>query len=102
VCLIDQSLQIVRATIGRVRGVEQNAVVAPVPASGEIGNGHQLDCRDAAGFDVIELVDHRAEGAVGGECSDVALEENGALPWLAAPVAGAPRVAALIDHLART
>ena len=51
---------------------------------------------------MIELVDHRAIGALFGKGADVAFEEHRILPRPAAPVLGAPDVGAVVDHLART
>ena len=43
---VDEAPEIVRGAVGARRGVERDAVVAPVPAAGEVGDRHQLDRGD--------------------------------------------------------
>ncbi len=98
---IDQRTQIVGTAVGTVGRVEQHTVITPVAAAGEISHRHQLD-RGEAGVDhVIELVDGRAEGALGREGADMQLEDDGLFPRTAAPVRRAPLVGRVIDDLAR-
>src|SRR5919201_4599643 len=70
---VDQHPQIVRPTIGAVRRIKQDAVIAPISAACEIGNRHQLDCRYSGLNDVIELVDCCAKRAGGRQRADVKL-----------------------------
>jgi hypothetical protein len=97
---VDQRLEIVGPAIGAVRGVKQDAVVAPVPASKEIGDRHQLDRGEACVGNTVELVDDAAKRAVFGECADMQLQEDALVPGPAFPVARLP-VVGLVDHLAR-
>ena len=44
---IDKPLQSSRAAVAILHGIGMNAVVAPIPLAGELGDRHQLDRRDA-------------------------------------------------------
>ena len=97
---IDQRLEILRPAVGAVGRVKQHAVVAPVPAAGEIGDRHQLDRGEARVGDVVELVDGAAKRALLGERADMQLEKHAFVPRPADPAARLP-VIGWIDHLAR-
>ena len=73
---IDQALQIFRSPVGAGGGKEGDAVVSPVPASGEIGHRHELDRAHPEPRDLRELAGERVEGAVRGVGSDVQLIER--------------------------
>ena len=73
---VDQAAQPLRPPVARVRRVEADAVVAPVPRPGELGHRHQLDRGDAQRLEMRELLDRRLEGALGGEGADVELVED--------------------------
>src|SRR5688572_26869927 len=44
---VDKALQVVGAAISSIRRVRQDTVITPVPAPGELADGHELDGRDA-------------------------------------------------------
>ena len=98
---IDQRLEIVRAAIGAVRRIKQDAVIAPVPAAGKIRNRHQLDRGEARGGDVIEPLDRRAEASFACERTDMQLKKYALVPGAAGPIAGLPPERILTDDLAR-
>jgi hypothetical protein len=51
-------------------------VVAPVALAGKLGNGHQLQRRDAETSEFVEVGNNRLEGALGRAGSDVNLLED--------------------------
>ena len=95
---IDQGAQIVRTAIGAVRRIQQDAVIAPIAPSREVGERHQLDRRHAGLDQVIELVDDGAKAAGGGEGADMELQKYRLVPWPAAPCIVAPLVGLGVDH----
>ena len=98
---VDQGPQVIRAAIGAVGRVEQDAVVAPVAPAREVGDRHQLDRGDAGIDDVVEPLDRGPKRAARRERADVKLQDHRVLPWPATPCARAPFVAAVVDDLAR-
>ena len=99
VCGVDERLQVVRPAISTVRSKRQNAVVAPVPASGEVGNWHQLNGGKSCFAHVIKLLDRRAERALFGERSDMQLQERTLVPGSSIPAGAVPRKR-MVDDLA--
>ena len=97
----DQSLQVLGPPIGRIRGVRQHPVVAPVPAAGKITDRHDLDRGHAKRNQMIELGNRSTERALGRKGADVQLVDDSFLPGPAAPARAAPSVGDGIDHLAR-
>ena len=98
---IDQGLEVLRPSVGRIGREKVDAVVAPIATAREIGDRHQLDRGDAELDEIVQLVDGRAERAFGRERPDVQLVDDRLLPGAAAPRPVAPLVGARIDHLAR-
>src|SRR5262249_10191224 len=82
-----------------VRSEQLDAVVAPVPASGALGNRHHLDHRDAELAQVTQFLDGGVERAFRRERADVQLVDD--LSWQAhaAPLRVAPlERAGIADH----
>src|SRR5262250_1713900 len=98
---LDERLQLPRPSVGRMGSEGQHAVVAPSPASGEVGNGHQLHRGHPEGDQVVEPLRQPREGALGAEGADVQLVEDEPLGRDAAPLAVGPGVLERIDDLAR-
>jgi hypothetical protein len=98
---VDQGFQIVGSAIGAVGRVPQHAVITPAALAGKIRKRHQLERRDPASHQMIELFDHRAVATLRREGADMGFDQDGFLPRPAAPVAGTPPVASMIDHFAR-
>src|SRR5215471_21539771 len=97
----DESLQLPRPSVGRMRSEGQHAVVAPSPAPGKVGDGHQLHRGHPEGDQVVEPLRQPREGALGAEGADVQLVEDEPLGRDAAPLAVGPGVLERIDDLAR-
>ena len=76
---VDEPHQPVGAAVGLVHRVPQHAVVTPAVGAAERVDRHQLDEVDAEVDEVVELVDRRVEGAVGGERADVQFVDHRAL-----------------------
>jgi hypothetical protein len=91
--------EIVGPAVGTRRREQRDAVVAPVPAPGELGDGHQLDGGDAEVAKVRQPADRRAERALGRERADVQFVDDGAPRIEAAPVLVRPREGARVDDL---
>src|SRR5829696_8366153 len=66
-----------RATVGRLRGGDVDAVVAPAVAPGELADGHQLDRRHAEVAQAGEVRDGVAERPARAERADVQLVDHG-------------------------
>src|ERR1019366_10206490 len=70
---LHQGFQVFGPAIGRVRREWQYAVVAPVAATGEIRDGHQLDDCNAKRGQMLEPADGGEKGAFRREGADVQL-----------------------------
>ena len=77
---LDQRLEILRAAIAGIGRVGQDAVIAPVPPAGEIGDRHDLERGDAEPRQVIEPSDRGAEGAFLCEGADMELVDDRLVP----------------------
>ncbi len=99
--LVDQGLEVLGAPIGAVGRIPQHAVIAPAATSREIRQRHQFQRGDAGCGEMIELVDHAAVSALRGEGADMSLDQYRLFPGTAAPIARAPGIGIVIDHLAR-
>src|SRR5262249_641234 len=97
---VDQHPQIARSPVGAVRRIEQDAVVAPISAAGEVGDRHQFDRGHSGLNDVIELLDRGAKRAAGRERSDMTLQKCRILPGPPAPPVRPPFESIMIDDLA--
>ena len=97
---VDESLEILRAAIGRVGREQVDAVVAPVAAPGKSATGISSIAVTPSSYQVIELRDRGPEGALGRERADVELVEHGLLPGPPAPVRVGPGVGVRVHHLA--
>ena len=71
---IDQRLEIVGPSIGAVRRIPQDAVIAPVAPAGEIRQRHQFQCGDSGCHEMIEPADHGAVGTFRCEGADMGFE----------------------------
>ncbi|CAN5826144.1 hypothetical protein BH23ACT5_BH23ACT5_01360 [soil metagenome] len=65
-----------RASVGVVRCVEPNTVIAPAASSGELVDGHHLYGVYSQRHELVETFDCGDEGAVGGECPDMHLVKD--------------------------
>ncbi len=68
---VDERAQVVGVAVGTRGRVEHHAVVAPIPAAGEIRQRHDLDGRDAEFLEIFELADGGEESAFRRERADV-------------------------------
>ena len=73
---IDETGEAFRPSIGVVRRVEVDAVVAPAAVAGELGHGQHLDRIDAQIDQRVEVLDRAVERAGGREGADVDLFEH--------------------------
>ena len=99
---LDERFQVLRAAVGRIRRIGQDAVVAPVPPARKIADRHDLDRGDAELDEMVELVDRGAERALGREGADMQFVENRLVPGPAAPPRIGPAIGRRVDHLARS
>src|SRR5215469_5528353 len=102
VARLDKSLQRVRQTILRRRGIEKHAVVTPITGAGKRSDRHQLDRSCAELDDMIEMLDGSGEAAAAGESAEMQLVNDNLFPTAAAPAGIAPIIRPRIDDLART
>ena len=98
---VDQRLQLLRPPVDRIRREDGDAVVAPVPRPGKVGDRHQLDGGDAQILEVAEPVGDALVRAFRREGADVQLVEDRVLPRPPGPVRMLPGVGVRVDHLAR-
>ncbi len=73
---VDEAHQPARAAVDRRGRAQRDAVVAPVPATGKVGDRHQLDRGDPEIDEALEARDQRLEGALLGRGADVDLVED--------------------------
>ncbi len=84
-CGIDKRVEILRRTVGRVRGIQQHAVVAPAAGSAKLGNGHDFDLGYAELGKIRQLIDSRPEGAFRGKRADVQFVNDRLFPGPSCP-----------------
>src|SRR5882757_11263968 len=99
-CLIHQSLEIIRVAVRGGACVRKNTVITPVTSASEGSDRHQLDGCDAQRGQVIEAIDDPKECAFRGEGSDVELVDDAACPRPTFPPLIPPPVCSRIDKLA--
>ena len=97
---LDQRLEILRAAISGIGRVGQNAVIAPVPPAGEIGDRHDLERGDAKSGEVIEPTYCGAKRAFFREGANVKLVEHRLMPGPPPPAQVGPAIGRGIDYLA--
>ena len=97
---VDQVPQVVGTAVDAVGRIKQHTVVAPVPATGEIGNRHQLDCSYPDVGQMAELFDRGPKRSRCGERPDMKLQNGRILPRPSAPSARPPFEPAVIDDFA--
>ena len=97
----DQALQVLRRAVRGVGRERQHAVVAPVARAGEVGDRHQLDCRDAEVGEVVEPFDRGGKRPAGREGPDVELVDHRLFPRPAGPGVVAPLERAGVHDPAR-
>ncbi len=98
---IDKGFQLIRRTVGTVRGIQQYAVVTPATVTSGLGDRHQLNHGNAERGQVRQFVGGRAEGALRGKGPDMKLINNALFPGAALPVGIAPDIAVRIAHQRR-
>src|SRR6185312_5025867 len=98
---LDKALQIVGRAVTRIRSIEQNAVIAPVPRAGKIGDRQQFQRGDPEGGEMIEMTLDAGEVAGFAESPDMKLVDDDLLPRAPAPGHLGPVIGAGIDHHAR-
>src|SRR5208283_3523728 len=76
---INQVPEVIRPPVASCRGEQAYAVVAPVPAAGEVGHGHELDRGHAQPCKLRKPAGHPLEGSLGRERADVQLVDDQAL-----------------------
>ena len=84
VCGFDQRFQILGPAIGRVWGVGQHAVIAPVAAARKVADRHDLDGGYAKRNQMVELADCGTKGALRRKGADVQFVDDRLLPGAAA------------------
>jgi hypothetical protein len=83
---VDKRPQVVRSAVGGMRGIGQDAVIAPAAVARELRHRHDLDGGETRLHQRVKTIDRGAEGALGGECADVQLADHGLLPRASHPV----------------
>jgi hypothetical protein len=73
---VHQPAQPPGASVGRLRGVEMHAVVAPVARAGKLGHRHELDGCHPEVHELLQVRDDRLEGAGRREGAHVQLVED--------------------------
>src|SRR5690606_13465912 len=68
---VDEGLHVLRTPISAVRRKQAGAVVAPVPATRKVRNGHQLYRIDTERLEVVQPFYGGDKRALGRECADV-------------------------------
>src|ERR1700676_3013500 len=92
-------LQIARRTIAVLCCKRKRAVISPVPSSGELRNGHQLDGRNSEIGESVEMRNHRGKSAVSRERANVKFVENALFERGSLPAIVGPWEAARVNHL---
>jgi hypothetical protein len=95
---LDETLEILRAAIGCVRGIRQDAVIAPVPPARELADRHEFDRGHAQVPVTVELVHQARIGPLRRSRADVNFAEDCFFPWPALPGHIGPFVGLRIDH----
>ncbi len=96
----DQPFQRFRTAIAGSRRIEKDTIIAPIAATGKLGDRHQFDRRGAERANMVEMRDSPREVAAVGESADMQLVKNDLLPPSAAPVEILPVEGSRIDDLA--
>ncbi len=98
---VDQAAEVVGTAVAAGRSKRRDAVVSPVAAAREIGDGHQLDSRDSEVADVGETLRDRRERPLPREGPDVELVDHEPLEGRPGPRGVRPRERPGVDHLRR-
>ena len=99
---VDEALEVIGRAVGCIRRKRQDAIIAPVATTGELGKGHQLDRRDAQGLQIAKPI---AQGSIGSfrRCrAHMDLGDYGFLPGAPRPGSIRPRESIRIDDSARS
>ena len=99
---VDEAAQVLGPAIGAGRRPPIDAVIAPVPAAGEVGNRHQLDRGDPEPAQLGQLIDQRGKGSLRGVGADVELVDDQVVDRQTGPGFVAPLKRQRIDDLGRT
>ena len=97
----DESLEVVRPAVVRVRSITESSVIAPVPSAAESADRHDLDRGDAEGRKMIQFLCGSRERALRGKSADVELVKHDVVPLPTLP-GFPPSIGAGIDGLAGT
>src|SRR5437763_3269401 len=84
--LVDETLEVVRCTIGAMGRKGEDAVITPVALALERRDGHQLERCHAHRREVIELSARAFEPALRRKAAEMRLVENRLSPWPPAPL----------------
>ncbi len=98
---IDQAFQAFGPSVGVVRGIQVDPVVAPAALAGELRHRHQLQVSDAEFGQVVEPVDHAVESARRGEGADVDLLDHRRSQWRRLPASVVPDETGMIQPARR-
>ena len=82
---IDQQPQPLRPSVGILNCKRIDAIVAPVTAAGELGNGHEFNSRDTEIFQFVQIMNNGLKGALWRERAYVKFVDNIVMQWQSAP-----------------
>ena len=99
--LVHEPPEVVRRAVAVRRGEQVHAVVAPAPAPGEVGQGHQLDRRHPQVPERLQPLRDPLEGPLGAEGADVQLVDDQLFRREALPGPVGPAKLARVHHLRR-
>ncbi len=88
---VDESLESRGSAIRILHGKGVYAVVAPVPVAGKLGDGHELNGRDAEILKLVQVRNDGLEGPFGGEGPDMQLVDHVVLKGKTEPARVLPR-----------
>lgn len=97
---VDQRHEVLGTSVGAVRRIWKDAIVAPIVATGKITDRHDLDSRDSEPGQMVKLVHGRAKSPFWRERADMQLVDDRLLPRAPDPVVGFPMVMREIDNFA--
>ena len=81
VCGLDKSLEVFRSSVACVRGIEQGAVVAPVPTALEVADRHDLEGSHPKVREVVQLKSGFRERAAGRKSADMEFVKHHVFPF---------------------
>ena len=99
--LVHETPEVIRRAVALRRGEQVHAVVAPAPAPGEVGQGHQLDRRHPQVPERLQPLRDPLEGPLGAEGADVQLVDDQLFRREALPGPVGPAEFPRVHHLRR-